>query len=220
MKLLPLLLSACALLPAFARAEPVTLSFTAEVRNTTTGYPDPGSFISGTFLFDRDPGTYVASSSADGMDYWYGDAKYGMEVRFPSGSPDLSSSGGGISVADHYLYTPEPTDLAFFGTKRNGITYALMLFGPDTSFSGNALPSDDWLSHGWTEGYFMLQDSFHAGSVLSARLTSFTVSTVPEPSTLVLLLAGLGALWIIRRGTVRPAAGPTSAPGGLAFMPG
>ena len=204
MKLLPLLMAVCALLPLASRAEQVKLTFTAEVTHVLDGYAPLGSTISGDFVFDRDPATYNAHPSPlpyekNATYYDYTGATYGMHVTLPSGTPDLSQGLRSIAVVDHYTDTPEPTDVAYLWNTHLGVQYELALFGPDTSFSGTALPSNDWLANGWTYGRFSIHDMFHVNNVLDAHITSFSVSAVPELSTFLLMLAGLAALWLTRR---------------------
>lgn len=196
----------CALLPASVRAEQVALDFTATVSLDDAGYAPVGSVITGHYVFDRDPASFTSQAvdprfllGEAGTDYFYLSSMGETRVQFPSGSPDLSRGLRAIEVTDNVSWAEPSMDSVSFLHKFNAISYFLDLRGPDTSFAGTALPSNSWLSNGWTEGYFMMQDPFHSSTVLSARVTSLVVSPVPEPATAALMLAGLVGIGFIRR---------------------
>jgi hypothetical protein len=196
----------CVLLPTAVRAEQVALDFTATVWLDTAGYAPVGSVISGHYVFDRDPASFTSQAvdprflhGTAGTDYFYIARTGETRLQFPSGSPDVSKGFRAIEVTDNSTWSTPAMDNVSFLQKTLGVSYYLDLLGPDTSFAGTALPTNSWLSSGWTQGYFTIQDLAHTSTVLSANVTSLTVSLVPEPATAVLMLAGIAGLWLARR---------------------
>lgn len=211
LKILCAALAACALLPA-VHAEQVALDFSSTVWLDEAGYAPVGSAVTGHYLFDLDPASFTSQAidprfldATAGTSYAYTNPTSENRVQFPSGSPDLSLGSRHAAVYDNWKWSDGTVvDGVSFLQTRNGVTYELALFGPDTSFTGTAFPTNGWLSRGWTEGYFMVQDSFHSGTVLSANVTSLSVSPVPEPATAALMLAGLAGVWFVRRRQQEP----------------
>lgn len=203
-------LAVCALLPAGVRAEQVAVDFSSTVWLDRAGYAPVDSVISGHYVFDRDPASFTSQAidprfldATAGTNHLYTDPSSENRLQFPSGSPDLSHASRAVAVYDNWKWSDGTVvDGVSFLQKINGVTYELALFGPDTSFIGTAFPANGWLSSGWTEGYFMIQDPFHNSTALSARVTSLSVSPVPEPATAMLMLAGIAGLWWARRRAV------------------
>ncbi|KQU74985.1 MULTISPECIES: PEP-CTERM sorting domain-containing protein [unclassified Rhizobacter] len=200
----------CVLLPASVRAEQTAVDFAATVRLDTAGHAPVDSVITGHYVFDRDPASFTSQAidprfldAAAGTDYVYTHLASENRLQFPSGSPDLSRGSRVVEVYDNWKWSDGTVvDGVAFLQKTNGVTYELALFGPDTSFSGTAFPANGWLSSGWTAGYFTMHDAFHGSAVLSAVVTSLSVSPVPEPATAILMLAGVAGLGLARRRAV------------------
>lgn len=201
-KLASICLGACALLPLSAHADPITVSFSAIVSKTSADYAPLGSVITGSFVFDLDPSTYqtlVPPGESNALQYTYSGEPYGMQMQFAGGSPDLSMGGDSVQVYDGFPYASEPIDLVGFGTKRNGISYSLLLEAAPDSFIGTALPTIEWLTSGWNNAYINVFNDFGFKTEVVASITSLSVAPVPEPETAVLLLLGLAAVWGAKR---------------------
>jgi hypothetical protein len=202
-KLASICLGACALLSLSAHADPVTVSFTAIVSKTSADYAPLGSVITGSFVFDRDPSTYESFSIDETwLQRAYTWAPYGMNMQFagPS-SPDLSPHGGAVTVMDNYPYTygSEPVDIVTLGTKRQGISYSLLLEAATSSFIGTALPTNEWLAGGWSSAYVNVFDEWSLTTTVVGQVTNLSVTPVPEPETMALLLVGLATMWGAKR---------------------
>lgn len=197
MRLATFCLYACALLPLSARADPVTVSFSAIVSRTSADYAPLGSVITGSFVFDLDPSSYqtlVPPGESNALQYTYSGDPYGMRIQFAGASPDLSLGGDAVGVFDGFPYGSEPIDMLTFNTKRNGITYSLSLEWAADSFIGTALPSLDWIASGWNSAYITVFDEWSFKTDVVGRVTSVSVAPVPEPATTAMLLLGLGAV--------------------------
>jgi hypothetical protein len=207
MKASIILLAGALLLPAWAHATPVTLNFTAKVNQSSGNLPAAGQAFSGTYVFDTDPSFYTLYPEPQYpgyMGYETMQAPYGMTLNLPSGALDFTQGGLAVEAIDngHINYElPTPGDAVVFGIKRNNVSYRMFLFGPDTSFAGNSLPTTDWLSGLWTSGTFAIHNNNIFSTVLTADILSITVSAVPEPAAAVLLLAGLGVLGLLHAGS-------------------
>jgi type 1 fimbria pilin len=213
------LLAAALLLPAaVAYADPVTVNFTAQVKTSSGNLPATGSTLTGAYVFDSDPAAYqqFSNPSEPGyMGYQTLVPPYGLTLQW-AGAP-LEFTGLGLEVFDNgttRLPIPAPSDTVSFNTKHNNVSYNMTLFGPDTSFTGNSLPTTQWLNTLWTTGLFSIRDNNIFQVVLTADILSVSVSAVPELPVASLLLAGLGALGLMQLATARrrrPAAMPLAA---------
>jgi len=214
------LLAAAMLLPAAAaNADPVTVNFTAQVKTSSGSLPATGSTLTGAYVFDSDPGAYKLFSypSEPGyMGYETLVPPYGLTLQWAGGTP-LEFTALGLSVFDNgttQLPIPTSSDAVSFNTQHNNVGYNMTLFGPDTSFAGNSLPSTNWLNGLWTSGLFSISDYNVFRVVLTADILSVSVSAVPELPVASLLLAGLSALGLMQLATARrrrPAALPLAA---------
>jgi len=174
MKTSTVLLAGALLLPALAQAAPVALTFTATVNTTSGTFPAVGSTLTGTYFYDSDPAIYSQLSIPPLAGHYLGyetvDTPYGVSLQWASGTLDLSQGGVAIEIYDDL-----PTDSASFNVKRQNVSYNLTLFGPETSFTGTALPSPGWLSGGWSGGSFTIR-SGASGRLLTATIVSITTS--------------------------------------------
>lgn len=214
------LLTAALLLPAaVANADPVTVNFTAQVKTSSGNLPTTGSTLTGAYVFDSDPAAYQLFSNPSEPGYMGYETlvpPYGLTLQWAGGTP-LEFTALGLSVFDNgttQLPIPTSSDTVSFNTQHNNVGYNMTLFGPDTSFTGNSLPTTQWLNTLWTSGLFSISDYNIFRVVLTADILSVSVSAVPELPVASLLLAGLGALALMQLATARrrrPAAMPLAA---------
>lgn len=207
MKLLSLLVVPALLLPLAAHAEFIRLDFTGTV-TTSVGDVEPlGSTVTGSWVFDTDPGLYsnIYTDPVEGAHYTgyvvngfhYGFSLPGWTEPTHFSIFDVYDNGSQRYPA---LY---PNDAVVFNASRPNADTFLTLLGPDTSFAGTAIPTADWLRGGWTSGAFSIAAP-EIGNLMVANITGITVSAVPEPATALLMLGGVGALaWARRRSSGR-----------------
>jgi hypothetical protein len=184
-----------------AIATPITLNFTAitELSQPGSTFPPVGTEISGSFVFDYDPASYSRFSfPGEGATY----SGYG----YSSGVHSWSAQLGTATVSTPYISIevfdngsklfPEtfPSDAIGFSTKKLNVGYSIFLFGPNGSFETSDIPSLATIESFWTSGTLTVRDYNSFTTVLTARVTSVSALTVPEPATYTLVLSAI--IWV------------------------
>lgn len=195
--------------PLCASAQLATVQFTGIVDSVQAGTPygGLGSTITGTFVFDYSPTTYTSGTfpvMGPGYRYYeYFGSSYGFSGSFAQWSgPSVVAA---VEVYDNETSGwPQPYtgDIVWLATKRLNVNYGLELMGPDSSFSGNAIPAPQTLASFWTSAQFFIKDNNRPSSALTtltASITNVTVTVVPEPTTWAMFASGLLALVARRR---------------------
>ncbi len=179
-------------------AESLQAKFSAIVTSTSaiSGLPPVGTEIQGAITFDYDPASYSLANDCGPActSYFYSAASYQYFVNL--GSSAITSPYTGLAVSDNTpLLDPlaPAQDFIEFATKSQSVGYNLTLSGPSSSFSGTAIPSREALTALGQDGYFYITSpSFN--NLLTAKVNSFSVSSVPEPSSVLLLALGIVAI--------------------------
>ncbi|WP_457335667.1 hypothetical protein [Rhizobacter sp. P5_C2] len=182
-----LLLSAALAWPFAAMADHVTVNFTARVLTSSGTRPPVGATFTGAYVFDSNPAAYTQwpDPTLPGyLGYETFASTYGLTMQWPSGPIDFTQGGGvTVEVFDNGT-SPYPLpvagDATLFGVKRSNVIYRLSLFGPATSFTGSALPTEPWLSGQWTSGTFTIRDQNIFSTVLTAEIIGTSVSSLPD----------------------------------------
>lgn len=179
-------------------AAPIQAQFTAIVTSTshTAGIPPIGAGIQGVITFDYDPSSYSLANDCGPFctSYFYSTSPHHFTVNL--GSSVISTPYTGLAVSDNttFLDPLAPAkDAIDFATKSQGTGYTLVLNGPSSSFSGTAIPSLAVLTALGQEGYFYITSPTF-DNLLTARVNSFFISSVPEPSVALLLAFGIATL--------------------------
>lgn len=192
-----------------SQAAPITVNFSAVVTVTEVGAPDVGSTIQGSVTlgdvpssstFWPSPADCPTSNCSVEADFLFDTAPSQFRVDF--GGKVITSSSVVLMLSENTLFLDNPDrpiefvqgDLLFLGTKVNGRTYTLgWLMRDDQALSGVSLSDGISLLSQMPQGGMF--SSFEPGASplgLQARVTSLSVTTVPEPSTAILLALGLG----------------------------
>jgi PEP-CTERM motif-containing protein len=219
---LTLFIVAAVLWASPAHADPILYHFTAEVDGinplVAAAFPI-GTVISGRLLFDSDAALISYSQQQtppDGALFIPGlqtNATYdasGFVLSAVLNGVKFETTGTTLAIQDvqpgsyafdywHLGSVGSPTEIA--GVDLNTIQIILnMGFGRALSNADLEVPTDLTL---WQEGYGgdqrLLFGSTTQGGMIGSHLTSITREEVPEPSTLLLLLVGLGVARRLRR---------------------
>lgn len=195
--------------PLWANAQLATVQFTGTVDSVQAGTPYGalGSTITGTFVFDYSPAHYTSGTfpvMGPGYRYYeYFGSSYGFSGSFAQWSgPSVVAA---VEVFDNETSGwPQPYtgDIVWLATKRLNVNYGLELMGPDSSFSGNAIPAPQTLVSFWSSARFFINDHNLSGGALptlTASISNVTVTVVPEPASWTMLASGLLALVVRRR---------------------
>lgn len=184
-----------------AYAAPVTLHFSGTVDLTSAGL-GPGTF-SGFYTWESDAEPFEEGESPGEMVYdiiAYQMIFNGVDYTLPVvGNGD----GNGVSVADNADVFGDGGSwdgLAFFAALpafpglENNLIFAGLLLGPTTMFDSTALPGNlDFLSQVSKPGSLWFEED--SGELASGTFVASRVTTVPEPSTLALVMLGaVGAI--------------------------
>lgn len=199
-------IAALALVPAAGWAQVATLQFTGVVDYVQPGtpYPPLGSTISGSFVFDYSPAHYATGTNPfagpNQRDYLYLGPPYGLNASFTQ--LGAMTRNVALEVFDNGTTAwPETVsgDLLWLASKWLNISYALKLSGPDSSFSGTAIPAPATWQSGWTSAQLDILDLNRGVTTLTAHITNVSVNVVPEPATWAMFASGLLALVARRR---------------------
>lgn len=178
-------------------AAPLQAQFTAIVTSTSSisGLPPIGTEVHGAITFDYDPTSYSLTNDCGAVcaSYLYSTSPYEYFVHL--GSSEIAVQYTGLAVSDNttILDPLAPAkDLIEFAMKSQSVGYNLVLSGASSSFSGTAIPSIEALTALGQEGYFYITGpSFN--NLLTAKVNSFSILPVPEPSTATLVALGIAA---------------------------
>ena len=203
-----------ALLPVLACAAPTTVTFSAVTESVIpgTGFPEVGTTITGAVTFDYDLSP-LSIYKPDSLPSYTGYEYAGAPILWTAVLEGTTFSHPylGVEVFDNDSQTFPSlglTDAVLFSTKRANVSYSLQLFGPTTSFSGSGIPSAGTLEGFWNSGVLLINDYNRVGdftglegfTVLSASVSSISVSAVPEPQAYAMMFFGVGlVVALVRR---------------------
>jgi hypothetical protein len=201
MKLREFAIVGAAVFATAAMAAQTTLNFTAITEFALPGstFPSAGTEISGSFVFDYDPTKYSRFSfpgeGATYSGYEYFSGLYGWFAQL--GAMTVSTPYIGMEVFDNgskLFPDTVPSDAIGFSTKKLNVGYSVFLFGPNGSFETSDIPSLATIESFWTSGILTVMDYNSFTTMLTARVTSVSALTVPEPATYALLLPAIA--WV------------------------
>lgn len=204
---------------SLSQAESTTVHFAAVVTSTDTGLPAVGSTIRGAVTFGDVPSstTYwpspidcapisVCSTAADHV-FSAGLTRFWVDL----GDTVIASTNVGLNVTDNAVMYDSVLDQIFdangivvdlvgLDTTVNGVNYTLAWLDQSNSISGVALmDATAFLSRLPQDGFFVAFDPQSSVNRFHAQLTSLSVSSVPEPTTMAMLAMGLGGMTLAFR---------------------
>ncbi len=197
----------------FSHAAPVTVNFSAVVTITGNGLPAVGSLIEGTVTFGDVPSSIelpppsACSPFIACAGYEFNTAPSQFAVNL--GGTEITSSMVGVGMAS---ISGPPMDMVSLGTKVNGVSYFLYFMGTSaSSFSVANLSDASAFISQWRPGdtQFSSFAVYNAASEfepsLHAQITGFSVTSVPEPTSVALFALGLGGVALASRRRASPA---------------
>lgn len=194
MKLTVFLASILLTLCQSVSAAPARVAFDAVVTYSApnSGFSSIGAIINGQAGFSYDPGDYTSMSYGPAFTSYLYTSPYQLFLDF--GTSQITSNSFAITVDDNAtFFGPSPQDAVEFGMKSQAVSYLFTLVGPADSFSGTSIPSLEQLTTFW-ESAFVVVYSPSMERLLEANVSQVNVASVPEPSTVWLLVGGLVAV--------------------------
>lgn len=194
MKLIAFLASILLTFCQSVSATPVGIAFDAVVTYSApnSGFQSIGSTIKGQAGFSYNTGDYTPTSYGSTITSYLYAPPYQLFLDF--GTSQAASKFFAITIDDNAtFFAPSPQDVVEFGMKSQAVSYLVTLVGPADSFSGTAIPSPDQLSTFW-ESAFLVVYSPSMEKLLQANVSQVTVTSLPEPSTIWLMVGGLMAV--------------------------
>jgi hypothetical protein len=192
----------------FGSAAPVTLRFTTTMDATIYGR-DAAEPFAATFTYDTSPvnGTGPFALTPD-------TASYGpLTMLLQVGADSATSTGGGVTLQD--LPPGGGVDAFHILADNNGFSssqedWSGEILGFDVSgfvlqvFDNQAVMLDDLelpttSSFAADADYASIGLALHNGGTINFDVTSFSLTSVPEPSTMILVVAALGVCLARRR---------------------